>query len=434
MIKIKIFLTTFFLFTIIVFFILFINSRFYLNKYIFEPLKISQFEDSLSKELIQNNDQLKFNLGIEIIRKEDYVNISEILHSKVARFMQNNKSYVYSYSEVNNLSKKDLKKLKSISKNISLEGAYFLNPKFLDKILINFKYIKKNDVQLFLNYLEFIINKEINNLTGKKIKLNTRPLLENKLKEANALLQFSLNNLKDLKDKIVDRDRIYNLSKWPRDKEKYSTYIMAKKDLIKLKNNLFLNTPRYKKRLNQINDKLMIIKFFEAKKIAELDYNKTNSLFSLKEINEIELILTESLIIPNSTKLNDKNVSRVINRLSLILNTAIEEDLLVTTLLPKFKDLMSEAVRFKYTYSKQKIKIIDLMNQDQNESDIKDNVMSFNPGLFNYKKLINNYMDNIKFVERSLNLREIISSIVFAFVMSIIVTFLMLNFGNKQSG
>ena len=40
--------------------------------------------------------------------------------------MQNNKSYLYLYSENKNLTKKEFKKLKSIAKNVSLEGAFFI--------------------------------------------------------------------------------------------------------------------------------------------------------------------------------------------------------------------------------------------------------------------------------------------------------------------
>ena len=45
------------------------------------------------------------------------------------------------------------------------------------KILINFKYIKRNDVQLFLNYLEFIINKDSKNFS-KPINARIETVLE----------------------------------------------------------------------------------------------------------------------------------------------------------------------------------------------------------------------------------------------------------------
>ena len=130
MVKYKIFSLIFLITSLIVLYVLFMNSRLYLNKYIFEPLNSDQIEDNVLNDLNKLKDDLKLSSGINNIwYKSDFVNISQLLHSGVSRYMQNNKSYLYIYSENKKLNKKEFKKLNSIVKKYFIRRCLFSSSK-----------------------------------------------------------------------------------------------------------------------------------------------------------------------------------------------------------------------------------------------------------------------------------------------------------------
>ena len=112
--KQKNFFITFGLFVLIVIIFFIINSRLYVKKYLFEPLKVEQFINSIDSKTFEGTyDKISLINNGQVLKNEDLKGVSELLHSSVVRFLQNNKSYIYSYSEKNKLSKNTvIKKIK----------------------------------------------------------------------------------------------------------------------------------------------------------------------------------------------------------------------------------------------------------------------------------------------------------------------------------
>ena len=98
--------------------------------------------------------------------------ISTNLFASIVRFMQNNKSYRYSFSENFKLNDKEKNLLNLVVKNISLEGAYFLNPSFLETVQLKFYHFKEGEKEIFDKYINIIIKNELKNfLTERKVAI-----------------------------------------------------------------------------------------------------------------------------------------------------------------------------------------------------------------------------------------------------------------------
>ena len=533
MINKKIFLTTFGLFTIIVTFFFIFNSKLYVNKYLFKPLSVDQIANNLTQNAFQNTaDEITSLIhGEPFFQTSDINRISEMLHSKVVRFLQNNKSYIYSYSEKKKLSKKDFRKLKKIVGNISLEGAYFLNPRYLDIVTINFKYNEEADIKILFDYLNFIIYEKLMDIQGQHIELNFNKNLIYKQKSLNKYftkiiqnldyLNFypSLNNMyvhKNLETKNYinvainemidhnikanlamisnlinrlimnitdqnDEDLILNFKELVNYEEMISAKNMIKdillrfnkipknilindlENLEKILNQIYLNLDKYeesklkngflKSNLHYFNPefKKVIGSFLNLKNLKMIEKNQIEiigNLFntyqkkypnnkvikaqdilmdiiytqdiSFLDINEPEIIEEVHKILTdinqNLNQDNDKKLKREILQIAMLDNINLKKDL-------------------QFMISMKKLRLINenMYKEIQLNSETLIPFLTMNEKYFNFNNLKNIYIqENTKYVSKKFNYKELLSNIFFAFVMSIIITFLGLNMNSKK--
>lgn len=480
MVKYKIFSLIFLITSLIVLSVLFMNSRLYLNKYIFEPLNSDQIEDNVLNDLKKLKDDLKLSSGInDIWYKNNFVNISQLLHSGVSRYMQNNKSYLYIYSENKKLNKKEFKKLKSIVKNISLEGAYFLHPKNLDKVMINFKYIDEKDIEILLKYFEFIMKQEIDKIGKKNINFTISKELNNEINNKKQLLKFYADNITKVREIILGKIKKQNETHVVRklffsqfDEQDYA-YILN--NLFKIKKNLSEKILLDKKNisnqdldnlekwiknsdnmnlindsiqsiinkynsLNNLNEIISVIQLFEKMKNIEIDENDTN-IFDLSNLVNIEYGLAEIMSGPkikptHGFDINKENIEKLVKDINSVQKILEQSDSL-------FVEALSMSISLNYRADElmqsinTKVKYDKLLNAINKKTSL-ERIDSFDSIRFaekyvDFKKLTKTYLSNIKFVKKSVNTIEIFSSLLFSFVMSIIFTYLILNFGNKKN-
>ena len=480
MVKYKIFSLIFLITSLIVLSVLFMNSRLYLNKYIFEPLNSDQIEDNVLNDLNKLKDDLKLSSGInDIWYKNNFVNISQLLHSGVSRYMQNNKSYLYIYSENKKLNKKEFKKLNSIVKNISLEGAYFLHPKNLDKVMINFKYIDEKDIEILLKYFEFIMKQEIDKIAKKDIYFTISKELKNEINDKRQLLKHYADNITKVREIILgkikkqkethvvrklffsqfdEQDYAYVLNNLFKIKKNLSEKILLdKKNLsnqdldnlekwIKNSDNMNLINdsiqPIINKydSLNNLNEIITFIQLFENMKNIEIDKKDTN-IFDLSNLANIEYGLAEIISGPKikpiyGFDINKENIEKLVKDINSVQKILEQNDSL-------FIESLSMSISLNYRADELMQSINTKVKYDEFLNAIKKRISSekidsfesirFVEKYVDFKKLTKTYLSNIKFVKKSLNIIEIFSSLLFSFVMSIIFTYLILNFGNKKN-
>lgn len=132
-------------------------------KYIYEKVLASDVFETFKdyENLKKLNDLHVKEFGENIINISGYQLYANELLSKIIRFLENNKNYKYEYKNIKKLSATEFKKLEKILNNLSLEGAYFLNPEHIDKITINLYLSKKDDEKIFLEYFRYIVENEI---------------------------------------------------------------------------------------------------------------------------------------------------------------------------------------------------------------------------------------------------------------------------------
>ena len=118
------------------------------------------------KNLKKNIDLFEKFFPSDILKKNEFQHHVDNIFSKVVRFTQTNKNYKYEYKDYKKLNKKEFKELEKILNNISLEGAYFLSPKHLDKVTVNLFTSKSTQKEKFLNYYKFIIDREVEKYVG----------------------------------------------------------------------------------------------------------------------------------------------------------------------------------------------------------------------------------------------------------------------------
>ena len=480
MVKYKIFSLIFLITSLIVLFLLFMNSRLYLNKYIFEPLNSDQIEDNILNDLSKLKDDLKFRTGVnDLWYKNDFVNISQLLHSGVSRYMQNNKSYLYIYSENKKLNKKEFKKLKSIVKNISLEGAYFLHPKNLDKVMINFKYIDEKDTEILLKYFEFIMKQEIDKIKKKNIRFTLSKELKNEISDKKQLLKYYGDNITKVRELMLDKikeqketemvrkffytqfderdyadvlNNLFEINKflWKKirldkknlsiqDMENLEKWLKNSDDIKSINDSIQSITSRYSF-LTNLEEIILFIQLFEKLKNIEIDKKETNIL-DLSILANIEYGLAEIIsglkVKPiygfNINKENVEKLVKDINSVHKILkqtNSLFIESLSMSISLNYRSDELFQAINTKIKYDE----FINAVNK-KTSLERKDSFDSirFAEEYVDIKKLTKTYLSNIKFVKKSVNTIEIFSSLLFSFVMSIVFTYLILNFGYKKN-
>ena len=172
----------------------FLNSRSFVSTFLMKPLSNNIFIESIrnGESKIQGERYKKIFNPPNGIYEEVTDNLKVDLYSNIIRFLQNNKSYKYELSKEYNFTKKQEKNYFSVVENINLEGAYFLNPKFLSIVKVQLFNNKKLDKKILKNYLGFIIKKELMRLDkislqySKELKKQTNEFI----KKSESILKF----------------------------------------------------------------------------------------------------------------------------------------------------------------------------------------------------------------------------------------------------
>lgn len=358
------------------------KERLYVYTYLIDPISSDQIEDAAT--LVSNNLILEFkeqafkdregsSYKIKIFDKAHLEKEALIIYSPIVRFLQNNKSYRELYIKEKNLSKNQKKKLNKIVNNISVEGAYFLNPKFIDKVKMKFYSNSNKDENniLLFNYIDFIISKELEDLDTKG-------------------LTFKYSNyLKDLNKSLSeDKSKIYNhLERMIL----YKTFLNSIK-LSPVYTNKFILKEWGKFSMVEIEDTVDLIN-----KIIEGNYTTA-------ELSKLEVDLPRFLETP-----------------------AISQDLI------SYSYFMKDGVSPDFNTSNF-INNLTLSKTFRNfENFFRKNEFHINTETLNIKLFEKMIRKNFVKVEMKLNYQEYFSNLLFSFVMALVSYLIILNFLKKNS-
>lgn len=358
------------------------KERLYVSTYIIDSISSDQIESAATQ--FSNNLILEFkeqafkdrdesSYKINIFNKAHLEKEAAIIYSPIVRFLQNNKSYRELYIKEKNLSKNQKKKFNKIVNNISVEGAYFLNPQFIDKVKMKFYSNSNKDESntLLFNYIDFIISKELENLDKKGLTF----IYSKYLQDLNKSL-------------VVDRSKINNhLERMIL----YKTFL----DSIKV-------SPIYTNKfiLNEWDD------------------------FSVIEIEET-VALINKIIKGNYTMVE---LSKLKKDLPRFLETpAIKKDLI------SYSYFMNDAVDPNFNTTNF-IDNLTLSKTFRNfENFLVKNEFHINSKTINTKLFGKMIRENFVKVETKLNLQEYFSNLLFSFVMALVSYLIVLNFLQKNS-
>jgi len=147
------------------------QKRLFITTILIDPITADEARSAFKSDVINSHNELLKYTGFEYISSERLNQMNIKLYANIVRYFQNNKSYKYLYAKEKNLNSIEKKNFYKIVKNISLEGAYFLNYDFLRTVKIQFRSNKENEFEVFNNYLNFIIEKEVNKFLFSKISV-----------------------------------------------------------------------------------------------------------------------------------------------------------------------------------------------------------------------------------------------------------------------
>ena len=153
----------------------FFSGKIYHYKFVMDRVQGKQLLEAYKnfsqiKNLI--NDSKNINQKSEVINWQKLQNISDSLMARIIRFTKTNQNYKYEYQDAENLDDIEFKKLSKIISNVHLEGAYFLNPELINKVTINLYVEKLHEKEIFLKYLNFVIDQEINKFLTSETSFN----------------------------------------------------------------------------------------------------------------------------------------------------------------------------------------------------------------------------------------------------------------------
>lgn len=355
------------------------KERLYVYTYIIDPISPEQIEDAVTLSSIsiiqfknfafkeKNEDSFK----VKIFDKERLEQIGLAIYSPIVRFLQNNKSYRELYIKQRNLNKNEKKKFNKIVNNISLEGAYFINPKFLDKVKMRFYSNKDESNVLLFNYIDFIILEELKKLDKKGLSLKYSKLVED--------LEKSL---------IID---YYQIENHLERMKLYKTFLESIKISPNYTNLLII------KEWNEFSEIEAELAIGWMEKIREGDYK-------MDEVSKFEKFLTGLLNIPP--------ISQDLISHTFFMGAALENNFDIS----KFTYHLSLAKKFE--------DFDNILRKDQ----LFINSEILDPKIFG-KMLRKNFVK----VEKKLNFQEYFSNLLFSLVMALVFYLILLNFFKKDS-
>lgn len=182
-------------FLVIIYF-LFFSGKIYQYKFVHNKITGNEIIKSFNdyKILKEGMDLYRKLYSKEIIKLDHFDYHAKRIFSNIIRFTQTNKNYKYEYKNFKELSPKEFKTLEKIINNVSLEGAYFLNPEHIDKVTVNLFLSKKNHKVIFLDYYKYIINNEVDkyfqNLASIQENIGIETNYVNHVSEINMIREF----------------------------------------------------------------------------------------------------------------------------------------------------------------------------------------------------------------------------------------------------
>ena len=345
--------------------------------------------------------------------------------------------------------------------------------------MINFKYIDEKDIEILLKYFEFIMKQEIDKIAKKGIYFTISKELKDEINDIKQLLQYYANNITKVREmilvKIKKQKETHIVRKFFLSEFDEQDYAYVLNNLYKIKKNLSEKILLDKKNLsnqdldnlekwiensdnmNLINDStqpiidkyksltnldeiILFIQLFENLKNIEIDKKDTN-IFDLSNLENIELGLAE-IIVGSKIKpiygfnINKENIEKLVKDINSVHKILKQSSSL-------FIESLSMSISLNYRYDElmqainTKVKYDEFLNAINKKTSLEKIVSHdstrFSEKYVDIKKLTKTYLSNIKFVKKSVNTIEIFSSLLFSFVMSIVFTYLILNFGYKKN-
>ena len=362
------------------------KSRLYISTYIIDPLSVEDIQTQYKGHAYEiNNIFSEYDIQ-DPFDISQFLLLSEQIFSNIVRFLQNNKSYKYVYEKKYKLSDKEKNKLFKVVNNISLEGAYFLNPRYLNKVKLKLYYNDEKDEEILFKYFKFIIEQELK-AQERKHSFSLSPSTTNKMSEVSKNLiklhnftEFVLFGLDSYEKHIFEN----LVTLYGRQDAESLSNIYGNFDLTLRKElSLFI----YVLQVREIINRFASGKNFYEDEIVKLKYY-LNQLFKEMELK-------------HKVKLNYYFYNHF-NDFKVLIETE-----------SFYKDF---SLAWKYNLA----------------SDIKFGSFVFNDDNFNFEEIIDDYVKGIKVVDKSFNTTEFLSINIFSIVFSLIVYFIIGNLRRKQ--
>lgn len=363
-------------------------------KFIYEKVLASDVFETYKdyENLKKTNDLHAKEFGENFVNVSAYQNYANNLLSKIVRFLENNKNYKYEYKNIKKLPTTEFKKLEKILNNLSLEGAYFLNPEHIDKITINLYLSKKDDEEIFLKYLRYIVENEI-----LKSFVTDKDMVEGSIINKDTRKNLNLNQIRHNNYHFLDSlNMVFRFSET--NKELHQSLAFIPEETIQ-----------------KINEVILLFNFDDIVDELECPYTKLLVKNNCKIINE-NTIETLPVFYEKLKEINwiDPRYARSRNAFRYLLNAwAFDQKLFSNNFMLDI---------FNISFNKQNLKNLASESRFQNE---KNNLnanydfRNFEIKNYDFEKMIDKFSD-IKKVETNSNHLELLSYLVFAFMFSFV--------------
>ena len=352
----------------------FYNNRLFISTSLIDPLSINDTLETFPEDIKEINNEFKNYTNIEFIPSNKIEQFNIKLYANLLRFFQNNKSYKYLYIKEKELNSKQKKKFLKLVKNISLEGAYFLNYDYLSTVKIQYRSNSKKNRKDFNSYIQFIIKKEVD----KYLSQNHDLFLNDRYYDWKTEIRKELNN------KIDNLRRLIHLIE------------VAYYDEITFRK-IYPSNERLLKKEYLDN----LIKYFDNLNLL-LDDPKGFANTPLEARNKLEFNYLE-------------NLRKIISHESLIFNQEKKsEDFKIFVLT---KSNIDDFIFYQQHFKKTNFDFI-----------LNENI----PKVIDSKKLTKKIFDSIVFVENKLNIKELVSLNIFSIIFSFVAFSLLRSFLRKN--
>ena len=361
------------------------QQRLFITTILIDPLTTVESKSAFKPDLVNSHNELFKYTGTEYINTDKLNQLNIKLYANIVRYLQNNKSYKYLYAKEKNLNSTEKKNFFKIVKNISLEGAYFLNYEYLRTVKIQFRSNKENEFEVFNDYLNFIIEKEVD-----KFLLSTTNF-------------FYGENYHRWQKSIVDR-----INKKKKNLENLIFWLMLDYNDSYVEFNVRHLEKKYDKKFRLIMESVTLLDTLASKPHTFAQSNKEANYILKYQYLET---LNQAKILYKLHQLNDKKnkIEDIEKKYDFKLPALFQSNVTLTD-----KDIDDFLFYFQHAYEKNKIK------------------SNLNNEVINNKILINKISDKLIVVEKKFNLKEFISLNIFSIIFTIVSFALLRSFSSKK--